>query len=259
MDASIIDELNRLRETRERGVLALVLESKGSAPQEAGARLILRQDGTVVGTIGGGSFEHQVIEQARTMLESGAREPKVIGFRLEEDLGMRCGGTMKAYLEPIGPRPRLVVFGAGHVGYEVAAMATRLPVDVLVVDDRQDFATKERFPGCQVMLAPFTEVAGTFRPTPDDYLIIMTYGHDYDQVLLSAFVEGPQAYLGLIASKRKRDKAFALLREAGVPEEAISRVHSPIGLPIGAVTPAEIAVSILAEIIQVMRSNGARA
>ena len=247
MDHQVLAELVRLRSEGERAVLALVTEVSGSAPQVTGARLVLRQDGTLVGTVGGGRFELEVVRTARKMFQHGGSQ--VLEFDLGPDLGMQCGGAMKAYLEVIESRQRLVLFGAGHVGLEVATIAARLPFDVLVVDDRADFATAERFPGCALEVAPFPEAARTFRPQPRDYLLIVTHGHKHDRVLLESFVEGPQAYLGMIGSRTKVAGILRELGEAGVPLAALEAVHTPVGLGIGAVTPGEIAISILAEMI----------
>lgn len=253
VDNHVLEELLRLRKEGERGVLALVTETSGSAPQVTGARLVLREDGTLVGTVGGGRFELEVVRAAGKLLQHGGSQ--ILDFDLGPDLGMQCGGTMRAYLEVLEPRFRLVIFGAGHVGLEVATIATRLQFDVLVVDDRADFATAERFPGCALQVAPFAQVAAEFRPQPRDYLLIVTHGHRHDSELLEAFVQGPQAYLGMIGSQTKVGRILLELGASGVPQPALEAVHTPVGLEIGSVTPGEIAISILSEMIRHLRQG----
>jgi len=252
MDERVLRELLQLETRGERAVLATVVRTRGSAPQGSGARLLWTESGRLVGTVGGGSIERAVVERAKRVLQDGGA-PELVEFDLGADLAMACGGAMDVFLELIAPRPRLVIFGAGHVGREVAEIASRLGFERWVVDDRAEYASEERFPGCRLLVQPFAEVARSFEPQNRDYLLIVTHGHRHDDLLLQAFVQGPQKYLGMIGSKTKVAEAFARLRASSVPEEAIARVHSPVGLPIGALTPAEIGVSIVAELVQELR------
>lgn len=256
MEDRILRELVQMQEAGERGVLALVVRTEGSAPQVCGARLILKEDGTLIGTIGGGRFEHVVLDECRRLLEGGGA-PRLVEFDLGPDLGMSCGGAMSAYLELLVPRPRLVIFGAGHVGQEVARIASKLEFERWVVDDRPEFASEERFPGCRRVVQPFAEVARTFSVRGGDYLLIVTHGHLHDQLLLEALLHGPWAYLGMIGSKTKVRGVLEGLAKRGEPAELLARVHSPVGLPIGSVTPTEIAISILAEMIACRRQKPA--
>jgi len=252
MDDRTLLALLEATEAQEPAVLALVTDTAGSAPQVRGAALVLRADGSLCGTVGGGRFELCVVDEARKLLAEGGPPRKVV-FDLLADLGMQCGGRMEAYLELRRPLPRLVIFGAGHVGREVARMAAGLDFDRVVYDDRPDMATEERFPGCRLIVAPFAEAGERVTTLASDFLLIVTHGHKHDQALLETFVAGPHQYLGMIGSRRKVARALESLREQAVPPEAVAAVHSPVGISIGARTPAEIAVSILAEMIQVRR------
>jgi|YelNatPaOPRAMG01_1025707.scaffolds.fasta_scaffold00030_3 xanthine dehydrogenase accessory factor len=236
----------------EPGALAIVVHVEGSTPREPGSKMIVKQDGSVVGSVGGGELEYQAVQLALEAMRRG--KPVRQLFSLHQDLGMRCGGQVEVYIEPIRPLEKLVVFGAGHVGAAIARMGAMLGFWVTVVDDRPGFASEERIPEAhQFVEASYPEAIQRMTFDRHTYAIIVTHGHGHDDEVLRALADKELAYLGMIGSRRKVQVAFENLRQAGVPEERIARVRAPMGLDIGAETPEEIAISVLAEIIALRR------
>lgn len=229
-----------------RGALATVVRASGSTPQQVGARLLLRPDGGLVGTIGGGAVEHAILDELRTCAVDG--KPRVIVKELMRDLGMCCGGQMEVLVEPIEGRPRLVVFGAGHVAKPTAAIARSVGFRVVVVDDRDELNTEARFPECERILAEPEEASAQLAPTERDWLLVITHDHRLDEEALDTYARLPHAYLGVIGSRRKIYRILQrIAAKRGVPP--LDRVYAPVGLELGAVSPEEIAVSIAAELV----------
>ncbi len=229
-----------------RGALATVVRVSGSTPQTPGARLLLAADGTTTGTVGGGAVEKAVLEALEACRTSG--RPEVAIFDLGRDLGMCCGGRMEVFVEPVEAVQRLVIFGAGHVAQPTAAFAREVGFSVTVVDDREELLTAARFPGCDLVSAEPKEAATRLAPRDEDWLLIVTYDHRLDEEALDAYARLPHRYLGLIGSRRKVFRILQRIAERrGLP--ALDRVYAPVGLDIGAVTPQEIAVSIVAELV----------
>ncbi|HJL15780.1 MAG TPA: XdhC/CoxI family protein [Sandaracinaceae bacterium LLY-WYZ-13_1] len=229
-----------------RGALATVIRSSGSTPQEPGARMLLCPDGRTVGTIGGGAIEHQILDELRGCVVDG--RPRVIEKDLVRDLGMCCGGRMEVFVEPVEGRPRLVIFGAGHVGKAVAEVARTIGFRVTVVDDRDELNTEARFAGCARVLAEPAEAADGLAPTDRDWLLVVTHDHRLDEEALDTYARLPHAYLGVIGSRRKIYRILQrIAARRGVPP--LDAVYAPVGLDIGAVSPEEIAVSIAAELV----------
>jgi len=223
--------------------LCTVVATRGSAPQDVGARMVVYATGEPVGTVGGGRIEWTAIQEARRRLaEDGAAG--LLDVDLTE-LGMSCGGQMTVFIDVLRPRERLVVFGAGHVSRALAPAAAALDFHVLVVDDRPEWADPAAFPtGVEVVARPFAAFLDGFVPDPDDYVVIVTRGHEHDEAVLRRLLSAPVAYLGMMGSRRKVALIRKRLLAEGVAPELLARVDSPIGLSIGAVTPAELAVSI---------------
>lgn len=231
--------------------LVTVIGVGGSAPRDATARMLVYEDGTIVGTIGGGEWERRVIAQAVDAIEN--RRSRRYAAHLTRDLGMCCGGAMEAFIEPLRSRERLHIFGAGHVGGAVAGLARSLDYEVSVYDDRDEWLTPERFPDCERIEGdPLKNLPDT---GPLDYLLIVTHSHQLDQALLQRLIERPCAYLGMIGSRAKVAKFFVRLRAADMDEGLFERVSAPVGLDISAETPMEIAVSICAEMVRVRREH----
>lgn len=238
-------------------VLATVIESAGSTPQKPGAKMVVVEDGTLRGTVGGGAIEHQIREAARALLES-PEQTRVLETHLTHELGMCCGGRMKVFLEKHGAPARLTVFGAGHVAKEVAALAHRVGFRVTVVDARPEWASAERFPGCELRLTDPADFARELPGGADCYFCVTTHDHPLDQAVVEALLPKPSAYLGVIGSRRKAERFRMRLQAAGADAAAIERMRSPMGVDIGALTPEEIAVSIVGELIQVRRRDQPR-
>jgi xanthine dehydrogenase accessory factor len=238
-------------------VLATVIESAGSTPQKPGSKLVVLEDGSLRGTIGGGAIEHQIIQSAKALL-GAPEQTRVIETHLTHELGMCCGGRMKVFLEKHEAPARLTVFGAGHVAGELAAVALRAGFRVTVVDARPEWAAPHRFPGCELLLMDPADHARTVTGSPQDYCCVTTHDHPLDQAVVAALLDKPLAYLGVIGSRRKAERFRLRLKAAGAGDEALERLRSPMGVPIGALTPQEIAVSIVAELIQVRRTPSLR-
>lgn len=238
-------------------VLVTVLVAEGSAPGKPGAKLLLEADGSFCGTIGGGAIEHAVRGRQEEWFRLEA--PRRIAFDLGEELGMDCGGKMELLFEPFALQPRLVLYGAGHVAIELAVLAARVGYRVVVMDDRPEWANREKFPGAaEILIAPLdgSQTGVTLRA--DDAIVVVTRGHRYDYAMAARALREPHAYLGVIGSRRKARVMVKELATLGFDEEALSRVHCPIGIDIASETPAEIAVSIVAELIAHRRRGGDR-
>jgi len=231
------------------GVVATVVSVGGSTPRGAGAKMIVYADGRTLGTVGGGAVESAVIERAKAL--AGSRDPVLLSFDLGPDVGMACGGRMDVFLEPVSAGARAVVIGGGHCGQAVAAAARQAGFRVTVVDDREDMVTAERFPGAERRVAGGVEAVGGLGIDGETFVVVVTRGHRFDQEWVKAVLPFAPRYLGMIGSEEKVRASFAGLARDGVPAEAIERVHAPIGLDIGAETPDEIAVSVVAEMIAV--------
>ena len=231
--------------------LCTVVGVNGSAPRHSGARMLVDGNGDIIGTVGGGEWERRVILAAVDALEDG--QIRRMQAHLTRDLGMCCGGAMDVLIEPLSSVERLHLFGAGHVGGAIAPMARQLGFEVTVYDERDDWLTAERFPGCTLIEKDPRRASPSLGSR--DYGIIVTHSHQVDQDLLETLVGQPWAYLGMIGSRAKVAKFHIRLKMAGVAEDQLARIHAPIGLDIGAETPAEIAVSVMAELVRVRRGH----
>jgi xanthine dehydrogenase accessory factor len=239
----------------ERVALVTVVRTQGSTPQRTGAKMLVWADGRTVGTIGGGCYENDAFWKARESLASG--KPSLLHYELNDDFaqenGLICGGRMDVHVDPLLPSPRLFIIGAGHVGFHLAQAAAEVGFRIHVVDDREKFANRERFPGADVVVEPIPEWLHRAELPPSAYVVVVTRGHQHDLDALRALAARDLKYLGLIGSRAKVARIYEALLAEGMPPECLERVHSPIGLDIGAVTPAEIAISILAQLIAVTR------
>jgi xanthine dehydrogenase accessory factor len=221
--------------------------------------MLVYADGRTVGTVGGGGVESRVIEEAKEAIAEG--ESRELHYRLVDeergDPGI-CGGDMRIFVEPLVPRPMVLIIGAGHVGQAVAELADFLGYRIAVLDERPELVTPERFPWAGMLLTgDVAEEVSDFALDEHTHVVMVTPHHSLDERILAAVGDRPFAYLGLIGSQRRTAHTFERAREAGVSEEVLGQVHTPIGLDIGAETPREIAVSIMAEMIAVQRVHGA--
>ncbi len=253
----LFKEIARCLEMGEPIVLVTVTRSEGSSPRTMGARMLVYRDGSILGTIGGGTVEHRVIEQAMAALKTG--ESALYRVHLTRELGMCCGGAMEFLLEPLLQDPTLVIFGAGHVGRDLCRVATIAGFKVIVVDEREEYATRERFPDAAELIVDDPLAAlDSLQFGPNLYLLIVTHLHRLDEDLLRALASRTYKYLGMIGSRAKVARFLDRLRARGIADEVLARVNMPVGFAIEAVTPAEIAISIAAELINVRRNPAAR-
>jgi len=252
----IYEQIVELRRQGRRGAVATIVNVRGSIPSFKTAKMLVRDDGSIVGTIGGGCVEADVWQAAREVMES--EKPRTLTFDLNQDpkydTGLVCGGTLEVFVEPILPPALLYVFGAGHISVNVCQSAAAAGFDVIVTDDRSSYATKERFPTArEVHALEFDEAMRTLDPPESAFIVIVTRGHRDDMHILRWAVQTRARYVGMIGSKRKVISIFKTLQEEGLPAHLFERVHAPIGLDIGAITPEEIAVAITAELIAIRR------
>ncbi|MGB9196906.1 MAG: XdhC/CoxI family protein [Terriglobales bacterium] len=253
----LYEEIVRLRKGGRRGAVATIVNVRGSIPSFKTAKMLVRDDGSIVGTIGGGCVEAEVWQAAREVMET--ERPRSLNFDLNKDpkndTGLVCGGTLEIFIEPILPPAELYIFGAGHVATSVYRVARIVGFDVTIVDDRENYANRERFPEAQQVLAEdFDTAMAQIEPGEASYIVIATRGHRDDMRVLRWAVQTPARYVGMIGSKRKTATIFKELRAEGLAAELFERVHAPIGLDIGALTPEEIAISIMAELIAKRRN-----
>ncbi|HEV2399043.1 MAG TPA: XdhC/CoxI family protein [Candidatus Sulfotelmatobacter sp.] len=252
----IYEHIVELRKQGRRGAVATIVNVRGSIPSFQTAKMLVRDDGSIVGTIGGGCVEADVWQAAREVMES--EKPRTLKFDLNQDpkydTGLVCGGTLEVFIEPVLPPALLYIFGAGHVALNVCKTASTSGFDVIVTDDRSSYATKDRFPGAtEIHALDFDEAMQKLDPTESSFIVIVTRGHRDDMRILRWAVQTRARYVGMIGSRRKVIEIFKALKAEGVPEHLFERVHAPIGLDIGAVTPEEIGVAITAELIAIRR------
>ncbi|HET9696103.1 MAG TPA: XdhC/CoxI family protein [Terriglobales bacterium] len=258
----LYEEIVKLRRDGRRGALATIINVRGSIPSFNTAKMLVRDDGSIVGTIGGGCVEADVWQAAREVME--LEKPRTLTFNLNEnpklDTGLVCGGTLEIYVEPILPVPVLYLVGAGHVAFNVYKVARIAGFDVVVIDDREAYANRERFPDAREIFADeFDQALAKLEPNENSYVVIVTRGHRDDMRVLRWAVQTDARYIGMIGSKRKVLTIYKELQAEGLSSALFEKVQAPIGLEIGAVTPEEIAVSIVAEMIAVRRGTDASA
>ena len=237
--------------------LVTIVRARGSTPQRTGAKMLVFADGRTIGTIGGGCYESEAFWKARDALTTG--RSALLHFNLNDDFaeenGLVCGGQMDVHIDPLEPTPRLYVIGAGHVGQHLGRAAGDAGFRVHVVDDREKFANRERFPDAhEIVVSPLSEWLHAADIPPSAFVAIVTRGHQHDLEAMRALAARDLRYLGLIGSRAKVTRIYDALASEGMPPECLARVRAPIGLAIGAVTPAEIAISIVAEMIAVRRA-----
>jgi xanthine dehydrogenase accessory factor len=252
----IYEQIVALRRQGRRGAVATIVNVRGSIPSFQTAKMLVQDDGSILGTIGGGCVEADVWQAAREVMES--EKPRTLKFDLNQDprydTGLVCGGSLEVFIEPILPPALLYLFGAGHVALNVCRACSAAGFEVIVSDDRASYVTEERFPTARERHAlDFDQATRALHPNESSYVVIVTRGHRDDLRLLRWAVGTQARYIGMIGSKRKVIKIYETLRSEGMAEPLFERVHAPIGIDIGAVTPEEIAVAITAELIAVRR------
>jgi len=252
----IFDEIVRLRKLGQKCALATIVQVKGSIPSFESAKLLVREDGSILGTIGGGCVEGEVWSIAREVIET--ERPRHLNFSLGQDAaydnGLICGGQLNVFVEPVVPQPKLFIFGAGHVSKSISKVATMAGFSTVVIDDREAFANAERFPEAEALYADeYEAVFPQLEVNSSSYLIIVTRGHRDDMRVLRWAATTQARYVAMIGSKRKTISVVKELEKEGIPREAFDKLFAPMGLEIGAESPEEIAVSVVAEMIAVRR------
>jgi xanthine dehydrogenase accessory factor len=233
--------------------LCTVVRSSGSTPRHATSKMLVHPDGRIQGSVGGGELESRVIAEALEAIRDG--KARLVEYSLVDpsrgDVGV-CGGQVEVFVEPILPPPTLVVVGGGHVGKAVAHLAKWLGFRVAVSDDRPEFCTPEANPDADDFYpVPLAELPQRLPITPQTYLVLTTRGVSVDVPGLPALLDTPAAYIGVIGSRKRWAATVKELEERGIPRAKLERVHSPMGIGLGAETPEEIAVSIMAEVLLV--------
>ena len=252
----VFDELLRLRNSGQKCALATIVQVRGSIPGFQSAKLLIREDGSLVGTIGGGCVEAEVWNAAREVMETG--KPRNMSFSLGQDAaydnGLICGGQLEVFVECIAPQPAALIFGGGHISKSLAKVLDLAGFRVTVIDNREAFANKERFPeAAEVHAAEYGDVFPLLSITESSYVVIVTRGHRDDMRVLRWAVNTPARYIAMIGSRRKTISVVKELEKDGIPRAAFDKVSAPMGLEIGAVSPEEIAISVAAEMIAMRR------
>jgi xanthine dehydrogenase accessory factor len=223
----IYEHLVQLMKSGQSGTLVTVTEVGGSVPRHVGSKMIVHSDGTIFGTIGGGKIEKEAIEEAQNLFNHEGNLRK--SYELTEDNGLLCGGRVELLFEPFGGLDQLIIFGAGHIGQAFCPLAKKAGFQVIVVDNRPEFANMERFPDAsQIIAEGYNNSFNRLNFTNRTFIVIVTHGHQHDEEVLQKCIQKPFAYLGMIGSKHKVGIVLKNLKEKGISSELISKVHSPI-------------------------------
>src|SRR5437016_8292763 len=255
----IYDEIVRLRRLGQKAAIATIVQVRGSIPSYESAKLLVREDGSMTGTIGGGCVEAEVWNAAREVIDT--EKPKHLSFNLGQDAaydnGLICGGQLDVFVEPVMPVPHAFIFGAGHISKSLSKVATLAGFSTVVIDDREAFANRDRFPeAVAVHAGEYEEVFPQLAINETSFVMIVTRGHRDDMRILKLAVGTPARYIAMIGSKRKVLNVVKELEKEGLPRAALERIYAPMGLDIGAISPEEIAISVAAEMIAVRRNPG---
>mgnify|MGYP006289127085 CR=1 FL=1 len=253
-DKGLFQALIELYQKASPAALVILTESEGSVPASPGAKMIVTEDGRIDGTVGGGAMEAQVVEAAVASLTEGA--PRTMRFDLSESAGYVCGGRASFYIEPILPPPQLVIAGAGHVGQALCTLAAFVGFSVTVADDRVAYLDPELLPrAAKLVSGDFETLFSRIMADEKTFVVCATREHVHDYTVVRAALATPAQYIGLLGSRKKKGAFFKALLADGVDDTALSRIHTPVGLEIGASTPREIAVSIVSQLIKIRRGN----
>jgi xanthine dehydrogenase accessory factor len=257
MNDEIYLKINEILKTGDSAALCTIMASSGSAPRHEGTKMLVLEDGSFMGTVGGGEVEELVYQEAFDTILT--QKNKVLKYSMVDpkrgDPGV-CGGTVEIFVEPILPNPKVIVIGGGHVGKAIIRLAKYLGFRVAVSDDREEFCTPEANPDADEFYpVPMKDLVSHTKITATTYIILATRGSNVDVAGLAPLLDTPAAFIGVIGSKRRWAFTRKGLLEQGVTEENLLKIHSPVGLELNAETPEEIAVSIMAEIIM-LRNGG---
>jgi xanthine dehydrogenase accessory factor len=252
----LFEEIVRMRRAGQRGALATIVHTNGSIPSYESSRMLVREDGSIAGTVGGGCVEADVWAAAKQVMQKEA--PRKLVFHLNNeatyDNGLICGGTVEVFVEPILPQPIVYLFGGGHVSTAVAKAAHSAGFGIAVIDDREAFANASRFPMALEIYVSYEAAFEKLQLNASSYVVIVTRGHKEDMRVLAWAVRTPARYVGMIGSKRKVLSVYQALAKEGYAMQEFERVFAPMGLEIGALSPEEIAISIVAELVAARRN-----
>ncbi len=250
----ILFRIAEIKKVGRKAALCIIIETKGSSPRKAGSKMLVLADSTIEGSVGGGSLEMKVISDARNVMAKN--QPQKFTYDLEDDLSMHCGGTAEVYIEPIIPELNLYIFGAGHIGKVLAKFASGFGFRIILIDHREEITDKIDLPEVELIRDEYANAARKLEFNPNDYIVIVTPKHAYDEEVLAICAKKSFAYLGMIGSKTKVALARKrLLEEKILTEDEINKADMPIGIKFNAQTPEEIAISILAKLIDVKNSG----
>jgi xanthine dehydrogenase accessory factor len=252
----IYEEVLRLKRQGRTSAIATIVECKGSSPQKQGAKMLVRDDGSLLGTLGGGCLEADVRQAALMAMKDG--QPVTLPFELtEREGGLVCGGTVLVYIEPVLLEPLLIILGAGHVGRALTKLARFTGFRVSVIDDREEYANRDNIPDAtDLFVRDFEKAFDGTDVGKDVFIVVATRGHNHDLDAVRAALKTAAGYVGLLGSRRKKALLFKALQEGGFDQKDIDRVIIPVGMDIGSTTPEEISVSIMAQIIERRKKHG---
>lgn len=255
MEHIILERLAAEVKANRKAALVTLIEEQGSSPGKQGNMMAVLEDGSTIGTIGGGTLENRAYEEAKACMEEGIN--KTLHYKLNDsgDLHMKCGGTASVFIRAFVPKSRLLIAGGGHIALELSRLAKIAGFHVVIFEDREEYAGRDRFPECEVILGDIGESLRNYPIASDCHVVIVTRGHECDGAALRAVLGSSAAYVGMIGSKNKVRFMMDKLVSEGIDPKELDRVYAPIGLKLGGNTPSEIAVSILAEIMLV-KNNG---
>ncbi len=252
MSKPILERILELQESGETFIVATLVNTRGSAPQEVGAKILVGANGYIDGTIGGGKVEERVIAHSKDMLKS-AQSTDYAEWNLQTDIKMTCGGVVSFFFERVQKKPswEIAVFGAGHVAQELVRLLLKLECSLICVDPRQEWLDKlpEHHKLKKIQTSEMKDVVATLHP--NTFIASMTMGHAFDvPILLAAMERNVFPYIGVIGSDSKAAVIRSDLKKHNISPEIIAKLHCPIGEPIGNNTPVEIAISIVAQMIK---------
>lgn len=231
--------------------LVTIIEDEGSSPGRQGFMMGVFEDGSIVGTVGGGTLEKKAIEEALKCMEGGYN--KFVNFKLDDtgELHMHCGGNVSLFIKVFRKRCNLLIAGGGHISRELYEFGRLLGFRITIFEDRAEYGNEERFPGCEIMLGDIDVNMKKNNIDKNSYVVIVTRGHEYDEKALKAVIGSSASYIGMIGSRNKINGIMKNMQNEGYSNEDINKVYAPIGLDLGGDTPSEIALSIISEIIMV--------
>ncbi|MCX6594953.1 MAG: XdhC/CoxI family protein [Acidobacteria bacterium] len=254
----IYSEVVRLRRLGQKCAIATIVQVNGSIPSYPSAKILVREDGSMVGTIGGGCVEAEVWNAAREVMDT--ERPRNLQFNLGNDAaydnGLICGGQLSVFVEPVLPQPRALIFGAGHISRSLCHMASMAGFEVDIIDNREIYANQERFPEATGIFAEeYEDVFSKLEVNESTYIVIVTRGHRDDMRVLRWAIEHARhaRYISMVGSKRKVLGVIKEFEKEGLPREWFERIYAPMGLEIGAITPEEIAISVVGEMVACRR------